>query len=112
MIQNLITLQDTGASQEMGSLLMIVAIVAIFYFFMIRPQQKKQKEIRKAREAMKVGDKVVTAGGIYGRIRGVKDNTFTIEIANNVSITIDKGSVYPSANDAADAQAASQDMKK
>ena len=46
----------------------MVVIVAIFYFFMIRPQQKKQKEIQKSREALKTGDKVITAGGIYGKI--------------------------------------------
>ena len=85
------------------SMLMIIAMIAIFYFFMIRPQQKKQKEIRKAREAMKSGDKIVTAGGIYGRIKEVKDTCFIIEIASGVSIKIDKGSVYPTAEDAAQA---------
>ena len=110
MINNLIILQ--AQQQNISSLIMIVAIVAIFYFFMIRPQQKKQKEIRKAREAMKAGDKVVTAGGIYGRIRSVKETTFSIEIANNVIITVDKGSVYPSANEVADAQANSETLKK
>ena len=63
----------SGASGGMGtSLLMMVAIIAVFYFFMIRPQQKKQKDVQKAREAMKVGDKVVTAGGIHGRIKEIQ----------------------------------------
>ena len=82
-------------------MIMIIAMIAIFYFFMIRPQQKKQKEIRKAREAMKSGDKVVTAGGIYGRIKEVKETTFIVEIAAGVTIKIDKGSVYPTVEDAA-----------
>ena len=60
----------TGGSQWSGILMMVV-IIAIFYFFMIRPQQKRQKEIQKAREALKTGDKVITAGGIYGRISAI-----------------------------------------
>lgn len=79
----------------MMSILMIVAMIAIFYFMMIRPQNKKQKELKKQREAMQKGDKVVTAGGIHGRISHIKENTIKIEIAPGVDITVDKGSVYP-----------------
>ncbi|WP_290372868.1 preprotein translocase subunit YajC [uncultured Muribaculum sp.] len=89
--------------------MMIVALIAIFYFFMIRPQQRKQKEIRKFREGLNVGDRVITAGGIYGKIRAVKENTITLEIADNVRISIDKGSVYPSA---AQAQESANDSAK
>lgn len=100
---NSILLQADAAGGGWSGMLMIIAMIAIFYFFMIRPQQKKQKEIRKAREAMKSGDKIVTAGGIYGRIKEVRDTCFIIEIASGVSIKIDKGSVYPTAEDAAQA---------
>ena len=100
---NSILLQADAAGGGWSGMLMIIAMIAIFYFFMIRPQQKKQKEIRKAREAMKSGDKIVTAGGIYGRIKEVKDTCFIIEIASGVSIKIDKGSVYPTVEDAAQA---------
>ncbi len=93
----------------MMNLIMIVALIAIFYFFMIRPQQRKQKEIRKFREGLNVGDRVITAGGIYGKIRAVKENTITLEIAANVRISIDKGSVYPSA---AQAQESANDSAK
>ncbi len=82
------------------SLIMIVALIAIFYFFMIRPQSKKQKQIKKFREGLSVGDKVITAGGIYGKIRDIKETTITLEISDNVKIRIDKNSVYPSAEDA------------
>lgn len=82
-------------------ILMIVALIAIFYFLMIRPQNKKQKEIRKFREALQTGDRVITAGGIYGKIKDIKDNVVLLEIAEGVRIRIDKGSVYPSAADAA-----------
>lgn len=91
---NTILLQAQGGS-GMSGLIMIVAMIVIFYFFMIRPQSKKQKELKKQREAMGKGDKVVTAGGIHGRIREVNPDTLVIEIAPNVSIKVDKGSVYP-----------------
>lgn len=77
----------------------MVVIIAIFYFFMIRPQQKKQKQIAKAREAMQNGDKVITAGGIHGRIKEVRDNYFLLEISNGVTIKVDKASVFASATD-------------
>ena len=90
---------EGGRDSGMMSILMMVAIVAIFYFFMIRPQQKRQKEIKKMREAMKVGDKVITSGGIYGKIKDVNDTSFTIEIAENVRIKVDKASVFAAADD-------------
>lgn len=83
------------------TIVMMVAIIAIFYFFMIRPQQKKQKAIQQARESMKVGDKVVTAGGVHGRIKEVGDTFFLVEIAENTRIKIEKGSVYAAAEDVA-----------
>jgi len=88
-----------GKDNGMMTILMMVAFVGIFYFFFIRPQQKKQKEIKKQREAMKAGDKVVTSGGIYGKIKDVNDTSFTIEIAENVRIKVDKASVFATADD-------------
>jgi preprotein translocase, YajC subunit len=85
-----------------GGWIMIILLFVIMYFFMIRPQQKKQKEIQKMREGMKVGDKIVTAGGIHGKIKDINDTTFTIEIAENVRIKVDKASIY-SANEGAQA---------
>ncbi len=96
---NTILLQSAGSSW--ANILMIVALIAVFYFMMIRPQQKRQNEIKKFREGLKVNDSVVTAGGIYGKIKGIDDTTFNIEIAQGVRITVDKGSVYPSAQQAA-----------
>lgn len=90
-----ILLQSAAGGGGFSGILMIVAMIAIFYFFMIRPQQKKQKEIKKAREAMKNGDRVVTAGGIHGKIKEITDTTIMIEVAPNVQIKVDKGSVYP-----------------
>lgn len=99
MLHNLVTLQDAAASSGMMNMLMIVALIVVFYFFMIRPQQKKQKEIRKFREGLQKGDKVISAGGIYGKIVDMKDNYIILEIDKGVNIRIDKGSVYPSAVD-------------
>ena len=88
------------AGGQMGSsLIFMMVIIAIFYFFMIRPQQKKQKAIMKAREAMQNGDKVVTAGGIHGRIKEVKETYFLLEVSNGVTIKVDKASVFASATD-------------
>lgn len=88
-------------SGGMGSIIMIVALIAIFYFFMIRPQSKKQKEMKKFREGLKSGDKVITAGGIHGRIREIKANgTVVLEIADAVKITIDGTMIYPTMQDA------------
>ena len=94
-----ILLQQHGQGAGWSSIIMMVALVAIFYFFMIRPQTKRQKEIRKFREALSVGDKVVTAGGIYGKIKEIKDNIIVLEIADNVRIRIDKSSIYATAAD-------------
>lgn len=96
---NSILLQNAQGS-GISSIIMIVALFAIFYFFMIRPQQKRQKEIRKFRESLGKGDSVVTAGGIHGKIRDIKEDSFIVEIADGVRIRIDKGSVYPSAAEA------------
>ena len=76
-----ILLQAAAGGNQWSGILMMVVIVAIFYFFMIRPQQKKQKEIQKAREALKVGDQIVTAGGIYGRIREIGDVYMAIAVS-------------------------------
>ena len=93
-----IILQTPGGSGS-SMIIMMLLIVVIFYFFMIRPQSKRQKEIRKFRESMQSGDKVVTAGGIHGRIKEVKDDCIILEIAENVRIKIDKASIFASSAD-------------
>lgn len=80
----------------MQFLIMMVVIFAIMYFFMIRPQQKRQKEIRNFQNSLQEGSKVVTGGGIYGTIKRVDIATgkIELEIAKGVVITVDKGSVF------------------
>ena len=98
----------TPAQGGMSSLIMIVALIAIFYFFMIRPQQKKQKKIREERAALTKGDNVITAGGIYGKIREVRDDCFIIEVDQNVKVRVDKNMVYRAAADAVEASSQQQ----
>lgn len=101
---NLILLQAETAAEgqnQWSFWIMMILIFVVFYFFMIRPQTKRQKELQKQRESMKKGDKVVTAGGIYGEIKEVQDAAFIITIAKDVTIKVSKESVFA---DAADAQ--------
>ena len=94
---------NSQAGGSMGFLLMIVLIFVVMWLFMIRPQQKKQKEIEKFRQGLKKGDKVVTIGGIYGTVVEVKDKTLLIEVDQNVKLKVDKASVV---NDFSDTQQA------
>ena len=75
---------------------MLVAIFVIMYFFMVRPQQKRQKKIREFQNSLTEGSSVVTSGGIYGTVKRIEQtkNTIDLEIAKGVVITIDKGSVF------------------
>ncbi len=96
---NLLTviLQTQAGGADYSFLIMMVAIFVIMYFFMIRPQNKKQKEIQKFRKGLEVGQSVITAGGIYGKIKELEDNAVILEIAPSVKIKIDKNSIYPDA---------------
>ncbi len=89
------------AAQQAGSgnysfLFMMVAIFAVMYFFMIRPQQKKQKEIRKFQNSLQEGSHVVTGGGIYGTVKRIDltTNQVDLEIAKGVTIKVDKAYVF------------------
>ena len=107
---NLIFLQAAEGAAQQGSQwsfwIMMILIFVVFYFFMIRPQTKKQKELQAQRDAMKKGDKGVTAGGIYGEIKEVQENAFIITIAKEVTIKVAKESVFADASDAAEQAAA------
>ena len=79
---------------------MINTFMTIFYFFMIRPQTKRQKEIKKFQDSLENGKTVITQGGIYGRVREVKDNYVLVEIADGVKIRVNKNMVFDSPEDA------------
>ncbi len=80
----------------MSMLFMMVAIIAIMYFFMIRPHQKRQKDIQKFQNSLAEGTPVVTGGGIYGTVKSIDltKNTVDVKIARDVVVTVDKGSVF------------------
>ena len=96
-------LQAEPAGQTQGnpltSLLPLILIIVVFYFFMIRPQVKKQKELKNYRSNLQKGEKVVTTGGIYGKLTDVKEQTVTIEIADNIRIKVDKNAVLKDPGD-------------
>ena len=104
MINLAFILQGTAGKPQSpySSLIFFGAIILIFYFFMIRPQMKKQKDMKNYREALKRGDKVITAGGIYGRISEINEKTVLLEIDQNVKVKVDKGSIVRTADDIAD----------
>ena len=93
------TFMQAAQGGGMSMLVMMVVIFGIMWFFMIRPQQKKQKEIQRFRDAITTGTSVVTAGGIYGVVRKIDEteNILHIEVANGVNIRVDLNSVYANA---------------
>lgn len=87
-----------GGGQGMQSILMLGLMVIVFYFFMIRPQMKKQKELKKFREGLKVGDKVVSIGGIHGKILEVTDTTVLIQ-SEGTKLRLEKSAVSQAMED-------------
>ena len=79
-------------------IIMLVLILIVFYFFMIRPQMKKQKEMKKLRENLKAGDKVVTIGGIHGKLLEVADSTVLIS-SEGTKLRFDKSAIATSTED-------------
>lgn len=95
------------AAAQQGSMwptiLMMVALFAIMYFFMIRPQQKKQKEVNRFRDALAVGQDVVTIGGIHGTIKNIDGNIITLKVATGVEIRVEKAAINPNGTQPAQA---------
>ncbi|HEX2901561.1 MAG TPA: preprotein translocase subunit YajC [Bacteroidia bacterium] len=89
-----------GPGYEM--FIMIGVIIVVFYFFMIRPQQKKQKAEQKLRDSLAKGDRIVTIGGIHGKIVSVEDATVLIEVDNGVKLKMEKSAVKPAPAEADD----------
>ena len=79
--------------------LMMVALFGVMYFFMIRPQQKRQKELRAFQSSLQKGAKVVISGGIYGTVVEIKETSVLVEVDNNVKLRVDKGSVVRDPSD-------------
>ncbi len=80
-------------SQGIQQFLPLIIIFAIFYFILIRPQQQRQKKHKEMQESLKVGDKVITIGGIYGVIRDIKGEVFTLEISKDIKINTTRNAI-------------------
>jgi len=89
----------SGKSNPIMSLLPLLLIIVVFYFFMIRPQMKKQKEMKNFRQTLKVGDKVITSGGIYGKVAEMRESSIIMEIEDKVRMKIDIASVFRDSSD-------------
>lgn len=92
--------QEGGESNPLMSFLPLLLIIVVFYFFMIRPQVKRQKETRKFRESLQKGDKVVTTGGIYGKVVKIEETVIQLEISKDVVIKVDKNGIVKDMSDA------------
>ena len=97
----LFILLDADPKSDMSGLFLMVALLVVFFFFMIRPQMKRQKELKNYRSALQKGDKIVTTGGIYGKISAIGENTVDVEITNGIVIKIDKYAILKDSTDLA-----------
>lgn len=99
-ILNMFLLQASaqGAGSSMSGLLMIVVIFVIIWLFFIRPQNKRAKEQQKFRENLQKGDKIVTIGGIHGKVDEVKEHTVIISVDHNTKIEFEKSAIIPNAS--------------
>ena len=82
-----------GTGSQIWSFLPIIFIFVIFYFLLIRPQQKQKKEHQNLLSNLKVGDQVLTSGGIYGKVTGMRDNLVTLEISDKVRVKVNRGNI-------------------
>jgi preprotein translocase subunit YajC len=100
-----------GAAGGFGGLIPIILMFVIFYFLLIRPQQKRNKEHQQMIGNLKKGDRIITNGGIYGRITGMDESTLTVEIADRVRVKVVRANVAGLAQSAAPAPVPKKDKK-
>jgi preprotein translocase subunit YajC len=92
-LMNILLMSPPEGGGGFGGFLPLILILLVFYFFFIRPQMKKQKDLRKYRESLKKGDRIITIGGIHGKIVEIQDKTYTIEVDGQVRLRIEKSAV-------------------
>ena len=115
MIDSIILALGAGGAEGGGGfqpLILMGAMFAIFYFLLIRPQQKKSKEHRQMLSNLRKGDRIVTSGGIHGRITGMDENTLTVQIAEKVRVKVSRGNVSGLLTSATQAQPPKKDKKE
>jgi len=93
MINATILLQAQSEQNPMSFWIMMGLLMVVFYFFMIRPQQKKAKDAKKFRESLEKGSKVITIGGIHGKVVEVNDTTVLLDVDNNVKLRFEKSAI-------------------
>ncbi|MFM9027774.1 MAG: preprotein translocase subunit YajC [Bacteroidota bacterium] len=98
-----ILLQATNPNGSMLNIVLLVGMIVVFYFFMIRPQMRKQKQEQQFRTTLEKGSKVVTIGGIHGKIIEVSEKTFLVEIDSNVKVRLEKSAISVDATKALEA---------
>jgi preprotein translocase subunit YajC len=101
LLSILLFTQPTEGQNPLTSFIPLVLIIVVFYFFMIRPQMKKQKELRKFRDELKKGDKVVTTGGIYGKVLEIQERAIIMEVEGQNRLKVDKAAVVKDMGDVA-----------
>lgn len=100
MTQMFIMLQEGAAGGTNWTFLgMMLLVFVVLWFFMIRPQQKRQKELNNFRNSLQKGMKIITAGGIYGTIKEIKDNSVLVEVDSNVTLRVDKSMIMKDNSD-------------
>jgi preprotein translocase subunit YajC len=82
-----------------STFIMLGLIIVVFYFFMIRPQTKRQKELRNFRDSLAKGDRIITTGGIYGKIVSISNNVATIDVGNGINLKIDVQAILKDSSD-------------
>lgn len=88
-----------GQSNPLVTFLPLILVFVVFYFFMIRPQMKKQKEMNNYRSSLQRGDKVITTGGIYGKVYEVKDNYILMDVGGDIKLKVDKSALLKDSSD-------------
>jgi len=101
MVSEAFAMAGNTAAQQGGrpgyeGIIMLVIMFAIFYFLLIRPQQKRAKQHKELVESLKVGDQVVTAGGIHGKVAAIQDTVVTLEVAAGIKIKVNRASIVSS----------------
>ncbi len=99
MITTILTGLPQAPAANYSTIILMFAVFAVAYFFMIRPQQKKQKEVAKWRDSLQKGDKVMTAGGVYAQVKSTEGSILVVEIARGIEIRVEKAFVMRDPSD-------------
>ena len=93
LLNILLMFPQEGESNPMSTFVMLGLIMLVFYFFMIRPQMKKSKDQKKFKEELKKGDRIITIGGLHGKISEIRETTFIIDVEGGIKLKIEKSAV-------------------